>query len=492
MPPTTATATAKAHQPGLRALIYARVSSDPGRRMRSVTQQEDELRTWCDEDGMVVVAVLTETDRSASRYARRERDEWAKVERYLARPGVNALLTWEASRATRDMEVSIRLVNLCEQHGVRLGYGRRLYDLARADDRNQVLRDFLDAEHEAAKTSERVKRDLRANAHKGRPHGRVPYGYRRIYDPMTRELVRQELEPAQAEVVAEMARRFLSGDSARSIAADLNERGLLPPPTRMHGQPVQRPWTLERVRQILSNPAYAARRVHQGTVIGDADWPAIIDAETFAKLRAKFEDPGRCHNRDRRDVKYLLSGIARCGVCGARMFRGHDRTGSRKRTTYYCKAGKGHLVRDRLRVDAYVTGVVLDWLGEPDLLARLTEATDDPLVTGASERAATLRARLAEATEQFTEGQLSAATLGNIEAKLLPQIDRAEREARRGVLPAVVLEVAGPDAEARWDALSIMQQRQVVQTVADVTILKGRPGVRTFDPDTVRITPKLG
>jgi hypothetical protein len=178
------------------------------------------------------------------------------------------------------------------------------------------------------------------------------------------------------------------------------------------------------------------------------------------------------------------------------MFRGHDRknstTGDRKRLTYYCRDGLGHVVRDLTKGDAYVTTVILDWLSDPGLLTRLTEQADDPLVAGANERASMLRARLAEATEQFTESHLSAATLATIEAKLLPQIVRAEREARRAVLPATVLNVAGPGADGRWDDLTITQRRQVIQTIADVTILKARPGVRTFNPDTVRITPKLG
>ena len=53
----------------LRAVIYARVSSDPNERGRSVSEQEAECRAVCEREGWHVVAVYSDNDRSASRYA---------------------------------------------------------------------------------------------------------------------------------------------------------------------------------------------------------------------------------------------------------------------------------------------------------------------------------------------------------------------------------------------------------------------------------------
>ena len=88
----------------MRCLIYARVSQDPRGDHRSTTEQEHECRTWAEREGWTITGVITETG-SASRYARSTtaRTRWNDVTTELATGHYDALLTWEASRATRDL-----------------------------------------------------------------------------------------------------------------------------------------------------------------------------------------------------------------------------------------------------------------------------------------------------------------------------------------------------------------------------------------------------
>jgi hypothetical protein len=58
----------------------------------------------------------------------------------------------------------------------------RVYDPANPRDRRSLLEDAVDAEYESAKLSARAKRAAAAGAAEGHPHGRVPYGFRRLYD----------------------------------------------------------------------------------------------------------------------------------------------------------------------------------------------------------------------------------------------------------------------------------------------------------------------
>ena len=60
-------------------LLYARVSSDPNERGRSVSEQEAECRAVCEREGWQVVAVYSDNDRSASRYATKARPEYKRV-----------------------------------------------------------------------------------------------------------------------------------------------------------------------------------------------------------------------------------------------------------------------------------------------------------------------------------------------------------------------------------------------------------------------------
>ena len=127
---------------------------------------------------------------------------------------------------------------------------------------------------------------------------------------------RNPSRPKTPKPVAEVFRRFAAGETLYRIAEDLNGRGLLPPPTRMHGEVVQRPWDGSRLHRMVRNPAYVAKRVHQGRIVTDGQWPALIDVATFERANARLDDPARTMNRDRRDVAHLLTGIARCGICG--------------------------------------------------------------------------------------------------------------------------------------------------------------------------------
>src|SRR5829696_1844761 len=87
----------------VRVLIYGRVSRDPRQLGRSVDEQVVECTEWAEREGWEVVRVVRETA-SASRYARVERRFWDQVVSSITDGEIDALLTWESSRATRDLE----------------------------------------------------------------------------------------------------------------------------------------------------------------------------------------------------------------------------------------------------------------------------------------------------------------------------------------------------------------------------------------------------
>ncbi len=112
--------------------------------------------------------------------------------------------------------------------GVLRSYSGRTYDIADSDDRFRTGMDALVSEDESERISRRIRRHMRANAEKGRPHGRRLYGYRMVYDPNTGALVGQELHPDEAPVVVEVFRRIAAGEAQRAISADLERRGVEP------------------------------------------------------------------------------------------------------------------------------------------------------------------------------------------------------------------------------------------------------------------------
>ncbi|WP_287001199.1 recombinase family protein, partial [Gordonia sp. UBA7860] len=147
---------------GVRAIIYCRVSSDPRQRGKSVTEQESDCRAVASTHGWDVGEVLVDNDRGASRYSRGQRPAYERLAHILA-PG-DVLVTWEASRAQRDLAAYLELRELCASRGVLWCYSGKIHDLNAGDDRFVTGLDALLAEKEVEQTRERVLRAVRANA----------------------------------------------------------------------------------------------------------------------------------------------------------------------------------------------------------------------------------------------------------------------------------------------------------------------------------------
>lgn len=455
----------------MRALIYTRVSQDRAGG-RSPAEQEAEARLVCKREGWDVAEVVTDSA-GASRHSKGTRSGWAKARKMVKAREVEILVTWEASRAQRDLEAYAELRRLCSDAAVLWSYHGRTYDLSDSGDRFATGLDALLAEREADETADRVQRAMRANAAKGRPHGRRLFGYQRVYDPTTGALVTQEPLAAEAEVVARIFRDYLAGNGIRTIARTLNTEGV----TTGTGAE----WNDPQVRRVLVNPAYVGRRVHRGDVIGEATWPTLVDAETFDRVQARLVAQRTSQTRQTGKAR-LLSGVGRCGLCGGKVGAIHDRNA---RKVYTCKA-KYEVSRDLLKLDAYVSAVIIERLSRPDA-AKLGNTPSDPAVDAARRRAAELAAQLDTAVDEFTAGKLTAATLAKVEAKLLPMIAEAQQVARRALVP-LEIDVPADNVEEWWDDLTPEVQREVVGALlASVTILPTGRGTRTFDPDAVRL-----
>ncbi len=472
---------------GTRAVIYSRVSSDLNERGRSVAEQEAECRTVCGRNGWDVVAVFSDNDRSASRYATKDRPEYRKLIKFVESGGADVLVTWEASRAQRDMDAYLRLRDLCERRSVLLSYSGRTYDMTESTDRFSTGLDALLAERESEETRKRVLRAVRANADSGRPHGKLLYGYRREYDPATRELIGQVpdeddtvdeagtvVRRATAPVVREAARRVLAGETPYAVAQDLNSRGIPTP------RGADRGWDLTQVKRLCINPGYAGKRTHQGRVIGDASWPPILDESTHLALVARLGDPRRRTQRDSA-VRHLLSGVAVCGVCGGRV-RVQKNRGF---LAYLCVDGF-HVSRRVTDTDNFVTEVVLARLERPDLADAFTDTADAETAAALAE-AREKRARLDGFYDAAAAGELTPAALARIEARLLPEIEAADGRARAAVTSPLVAEVAGSQARDRWVKLTLPQRREIVSTLMTVRIMPTIRGSQVFRPESIEI-----
>lgn len=460
----------------MRAVIYTRVSQDDG-SARSVSEQEAECREFCAEQNWDVHKVLTDNDIGASRWSIGERPAYIELKKIL-RPS-DVLVTWEASRAQRDLAAFVELRDLCAAIGVKWAYTGRVYDLTDGNDRYITGMDALNAEREAEIIRARVLRGKRAAATAGRPgSGKVPPGFRVVRDERTGKPM--TWEPSElAPVMQEAAQRILAGEPLREVTRWANENGVAGNHTRL--------------RERLKMASYAGLRVYQGEVLRDANWEGLWTPEVRKQLLAEFER--RAHGSNHGGglaVKHLLAGLAKCGVCGAGMRHYWPPSAQRRCAppSYICPSGSAHVRRRADRIEAMVEETVLAILRAMDPNA-VFGACDDSEATKHWDEARELQERLDAFTESAADGELTPRALAKIEGKLLPQIAEAEAKARaatRHENPIVAQLAEDPDD---WFDRTVMEKREVIRALIELVEIRPTTarGRSVFIDDDIVINP---
>jgi site-specific DNA recombinase len=464
-----------------RALVYARESvfvvKDGN---RSTTEQVDESLAWIDQNGHEPVYVdgkpaIVDDGQGASSHSKNRgvRAKWDRVKRLLfegdADGPIDMLVTWSSTRAQRDLDEYVILRRLCVEAEVLWCYNGRVYDMTDGDDRFRTAIDGAIGERDVEEIRKNVKRAMRANAKNGRPHGKRPFGYVRVYEEETGAYKGQEPHPEEAPVVRRVFESYDQGQSVNEIRRALNGEGV----TTQGG----REWTTGSLLKLLSRPTYIGHRTHNGIVTAEDCWPALVSAERWNRVQARMR--ARAHGRGASRVR-LLTRVVRCGVCGAR-----TRSWGGKQRAYTC-VNKQCTARSADRLDAWVTVQVLARLADPDLGSRLGEV-EDPAVARARAKLAELQGRLDAAVRQFTRPQpdedtLTAAMLARVEAEVEGEIAEAERTIRSSVVP-IDLDLPPAEKVNRWwdEELSAGQRRDVVSAVISAVVLHPVGRGRKYD-----------
>lgn len=497
-----------------RDAVYARISEDEAGIERGVQGQLEDGRELSARRGGMVVGEYSDNDISATDGDYRPGYETLTA---AVRAGeVDRIIVFHTSRIWRNRRERADGIQLLQQHRIALisVKGPEL-DMSSAASRMiaGILGEFDTGESELK--AERVQRAALTRANEGRAHGRVAYGWRReyTYNPSgIRTGYRDVIDDAEAEVVREIVRRLLTGESLRSIQADLNERrvpapgaGWRPKMTkggvrrRGFGQDEEGTlWGKTAIRKLALRPANISQRVyHRGRVderILPAEWPPIIDPGDHAKVVALLNDPRRTRSRPGSRVWLLTYGsLGICGVCQGplRVTRNGNAKYGKKQLLYVC-AHRQCVGRNMESVDEYVSSCVTAILGRPDIAAALSG--DAKRSMAALERAEALRARLATAAGEFADEKITADQLAIITAKLQVKIKAAELEARRtrpAAVATLVGEMIGNHAAEKWAKLDVNQRRAVLQALdMQVTILPVQRRGPGFDPSTVLVAPR--
>ena len=377
-----------------RVAVYVRVSTvRQAVNDISIPDQLAQARDYCARRGWQIVRDYVEAGASA-RDDRRPRFRRLIAEASVEPSPYDIVLVHSLSRFYRDAIDQGVYRRKLERYGVLLQSITQDFGEGAQAELIQTILAAADA-HTSAETAKHVRRAMKENARQGFWNGASPpLGYRTYTAEMRGEKAKKKLEidPRGAGAVRLIFRLFLEGDSnsgpmgIKQIAGYLNARSC----TTSSGGP----FYTGTVHKVLTRPAYSGthyynrRDSRSGKPRPREDWiamavPVIIPPETFEAVqrRLKARRPDRIAPR-RLNSPVLLSGLARCGHCGANLML---TTGKGNKYRYYSCADKQlkgasacarpiHIPEGKL--DGLVTGALADRLFQPGRLrALLGEAT---------------------------------------------------------------------------------------------------------------------
>ncbi|MFM9656706.1 recombinase family protein [Streptomyces scabiei] len=343
---------------------------------------------------------------------------------------------------------------------------------------------------EVEQMSEREQREMRQRVERGvPPTGPRCFGYTANGTGVV---------PSEAAEVEACFHALLAGASLSGMAAELNKRGVL----NRNG----RRWSHNGVRVMLLNERYAALREYRGAYY-PGEWPPIVDEAVWRSAVAILTDGGR-KTSPGPARKWLLSGLALCGVCldGTKVTsaqRGYkDRPSER---VYKCSGAVKHLQRKADPIDALIAGtdrqqpygVVIQRLARPDA-ADLLLSEDVPDLKELQRKATSLRAKLDENQEDYDHDKKTRKQYLDSNERLRGKLEETEAQMThpqrafvlKGLIPGSRVEGEQQRADIvakAWDTLPLDRRRAVVDTLMEITLLPGKAGRRPFDPTTVRI-----
>ncbi len=296
--------------------------------------------------------------------------------------------------------------------------------------------------------ADKTRRGMRGNVEAGKSGGGKAYGYDmpRTFDARG-ELIRGDrtINEIEADTITDIFNRYASGESPRSIAMDLNAKGIKGPTSKGWGQStingnakrgtgilnnelyigrmiwnrlkyIKDPETGKRVSRLNDESEWIIKGVPELRIIDDALWKRVKDRQKVQSQTSFAQGHSKrlCdHNRP----AYILSGLVKCGVCGGGMINvNSDRTGcANARNKGTCSNRK---TIKRTALEKHVFDGLKNHLLHPEMFAKFCEVYTEHLNTLRSQKNAAYNAAVSELqTTKRDQEKLIDAILNGIPAE---------------------------------------------------------------------------
>ncbi|MFI9809591.1 recombinase family protein [Streptomyces sp. NPDC052301] len=466
--------------------IYTRISrDDEGDTLGVARQQQDcerlaDLRSW--------QAVKVYEDNDVSAFKRNVvRDEFELMLKDLRAGLIDGIVAYDLDRLARQPRDLERLIEIFDERP-RLEFATVTNDInvGTPDGRTMARIMVAFANKSSHDASRRITRKHLELAQQGKDSGGpAPYGWRKAD--------RTKVDPEAAKAIREAQREILAGVRIGTIRTRWQEQGLGNP------RAGTKRMAHHHVEHILTSPRLVGYRTYHGEILYGIDgqpvmgeWEPINTLEEWEAVCAAVAERKQKHPGKSLARKYLLSGIARCGLCKTKI-RGQVNPrwkpeSKAARFTYQCSVVNGgcgkvgrtgepvdrliaQLVLEEQRARASVTGVPVDqrWPKETEL----EQVNDD----------------IAQLVEAERTKQITVATL----LQLLPAKERARDELK---LERARFYKEQKQAEAKGETANLTaeeffglpierQQEIVLHSLSAVIIHPAGRGSRKFDPSLI-------
>jgi DNA invertase Pin-like site-specific DNA recombinase len=460
-----------------------RVSLDRTGAGLGVERQIDHCMALATARGYVVEGIFKDNDVSA--YSGRVRPDYRRLLAAMETGAVDVVIAWHTDRlhrSPRELEEYIAVSEANHVDTVTVQAGE--LDLGTASGRMVARMLGAAARHESEQKSERIRRSRQQAAESGKPNGGLGYGYD----------ADGTVNPSQAAVLREAAKRLLAGETLYSVTSDLNRREIPSPRGRAAG------WKSANLRGTITRATLAGWREWRpgtsttkggsglGAFLAKGTWTPILERDEVERLRALLFDPVRVTSR--RPVENLLTGVLRCGICGL----GLNGSGDNRRTSnprrYRCirQPGDAHCGRTSVvaePVEAIIEGAVVEVLARSRF--RTVGAAAGDIAAAEQELLAARKARDELAADR-ARGLITPSEWATMRRVLIERMDRAEHAvaiAGSG-LTAIKNVPSGAAARKWWAGATTAQKRVVIRAlIKSVEIAPVTKSSPRFDPSRV-------
>lgn len=457
--------------------IYCRLSVDRSGASESPERQEAACRQLIESKGWTVGEVFV--DRDISAFSKTRRPAYEAMLRGIRDGSFGGVAVFKMDRLTRRFIETARIIETLETAGAVLLSVHDAIDTSTP--MGQAIVGFIvaQAEQESLNTSLRVSSAAEASALRGDAHSGSSrcFGYNRD----------GSVNPEEAELGREAARRVIAGESLRSVAFDFAKRGV----TTTAGKA----WDPSRLAKWLRSARPAGMRHHGGNEI-QGNWEPIIPPAMRLDLMHAIAARGKGRSQSNK-VKRLLPGLAYCGVCGGRLkSMGFVMKNGKTFPRYSCvkqpgKVNCGGINASEKALDAVVRDEFLDFMSSTELRP-LPEGRNAETLAAALDADRLAMSDLTRA--RFVERVISPEDFDAARVELQARITAGE-----GTLAAWERDAVSRDGVLRpgdreslaawWEAASLEDRRLALgNAIARVVVNKAaHRGGNVFQKERVRI-----